>query len=166
MKRGLRAAAAVTVGLGMIAGGGTAGAAPKDTLELRKATLVAGPPSAPPCTIVPQHPAPGDRYRACGPDGRSVFDLSAAYVATTPRDAKAVRTPSGSWVVEVTLAPGASEAVRRATARLRGSQMAMVHEGRVISAPLVQEPVDGPRLQIGGSFDQKAAVQLATELKG
>lgn len=167
MRRGLSFTAATCVALGTITSGivgpgAMANATPKATLEFRQAT-VAEPPSNLPCRLVPQNPRPDQAFRACGPDHRTVYALSSAYVATTPQDARAVQTQSG-WAVEVTLDPGAAEMVRRYTATHIGTQLGLVHDGTVLSAPLITSAV-GSRMQIGGRPDQQSAVQLATELK-
>lgn len=168
MRRGLSFTAATCVALGTITSGivgpgAMANAAPKATLEFRQATVV-GPPSNLPCKLVPQNPRPEQSFRACGPDHRTVYSLSAAYVATTPESARAVHV-QGGWAVEVRLSPGAAEMLRRYTATHIDTQLGIVHDGTVLSAPIIKSAVGGS-LQITGLPDQPSTVQLATELKG
>ncbi|TWS23069.1 hypothetical protein FK268_16925 [Tsukamurella sputi] len=169
MRRGLSFTAATCVALGTITSGivgpgAMANATPKATLEFRHAT-VAEPPSDLPCRLVPQNPRPDQAFRACGPDHRTVYALSAAALTTTPRAATADRPQGGQWVVTVTLNPGAAEMLRRYTATHVGSQLAFVHAGRVLTAPVIRDGFGSP-VQITGLADQQSAVQLATELKG
>jgi len=82
---------------------------------------------------------------------------------------------NGSWVVVVSLRDGAAGADQwnaLATACFNGTdvcptkQLAIVLDGKVISAPTVQEPVfSGGNVQITGSFTEKEAKQLAKYLQ-
>ena len=82
---------------------------------------------------------------------------------------------NGSWVVVVSLRDGAEGADQwnsLATACFNGTdvcpskQLAIVLDGKVISAPTVQEPVfSGGNVQITGSFTEKEAKQLAKYLQ-
>ncbi len=82
---------------------------------------------------------------------------------------------NGSWVVVVSLRDGAEGEDQwnaLATACFNGTdvcptkQLAIVLDGKVISAPTVQEPVfSGGNVQITGSFTEKEATQLAKYLQ-
>jgi len=82
---------------------------------------------------------------------------------------------NGAWVVVVSLRDGAEGEDQwnaLATACFNGTdvcptkQLAIVLDGKVISAPTVQEPVfSGGNVQITGSFTEKEATQLAKYLQ-
>ncbi len=82
---------------------------------------------------------------------------------------------NGAWVVNVSLRDGAQGSDQwnaLATACFNGTevcptkQLAIVLDGKVISAPTVQEPVfTGGNVQISGSFTEKEAKQLAKYLQ-
>lgn len=73
---------------------------------------------------------------------------------------------SGSWVVQVDLTPAGATAFADLTGRSVGKQIAIVVDGALVSAPIVQAPITGGAVQINGNFDRAAATGLADRIMG
>jgi preprotein translocase subunit SecD len=77
----------------------------------------------------------------------------------------------GTWGVQVALDPEGTTAFAAATAEAvtltpPANQIAIVVEGVVVSAPIVQAPIDSGQAQISGGFTQQEADDLAVALGG
>lgn len=95
-----------------------------------------------------------------GPARVSGTDVKSATAAQVPRSPSA----PGGWVVEFALTgPGAGR-LSAATSRLLGRQLAIVVDGIVVSAPVVQARISGGRGSIGGNLTERRAKALASEL--
>ncbi|MCC8139209.1 MAG: protein translocase subunit SecD [Lachnospiraceae bacterium] len=70
-----------------------------------------------------------------------------------------------SYVVELTLTDEGAEKFAEATAANVGYQIAIVYDGEVISAPVVNEAITDGRCQISGSFTYEEADQLASTIR-
>jgi hypothetical protein len=128
------------------------------------------------CANVPvtAEPPAGEPLVTCSVTGDRVYQLGPVAV-------------SGAEIVSVSAAPGqggssgwtitlkASEAGRTGiadlTRRLSGrqppeNQLAVVVDGRVVTAPAVQGPITAGEIQISGSFDQAAARDLVARITG
>ncbi len=81
-------------------------------------------------------------------------------------DARAMTDPSsGRWVVSQEFnSVGAKHFGETTTANV-GKRFAIVLDNKVISAPVIQEPITGGRGQISGNFDAKGANDLAVLLR-
>jgi hypothetical protein len=78
-----------------------------------------------------------------------------------------------SWGIDLGLEPVDARAFEQLSAKAAaaepeqpGNKIAMVVNGAVISAPTVAQPIAGGRIQITGSFDQRAAKRLFHQLIG
>jgi preprotein translocase subunit SecD len=99
---------------------------------------------------------------ACSTDGSEQFRLAAAKVVGTDVDsAKASRDrTTGTWQITLHFTDRGQRAFTRLTKQLVGKRMAVVVDGRVVSAPHIQAQIDGGA-QISGSFTQAGAEALA-----
>jgi preprotein translocase subunit SecD len=79
-------------------------------------------------------------------------------VATASR----LRDPDGSPALLVTMAPAAQKRFAQLTAERVGGTLAIRLDGRILSEPLINEPILRGRAQISGmSGDVKAAARAA-----
>ncbi|MDF0528838.1 hypothetical protein P0W64_07805 [Tsukamurella sp. 8F] len=156
------AASVAVTGAGII-GTGVATAVPAGhTLEFRSVTSskqVATCPS-------PSRAGETQPIEACALDGKTLYALAPAMIATTPTAARPERDrTSGRWTVHVTLAPGAAEMVSRYTATHIGEFLALVHDGVVLRAPRIASQ-SGGEIVLAGGFTQQSATAVAQELRG
>lgn len=79
--------------------------------------------------------------------------------------ARAFHGEAGSFV-EVTFRPDAARRLARVTGENIGQQLAIVVDGKLISAPVIRDPIDGGRAYISGQFTQQQAEELAQSLGG
>lgn len=121
------------------------------------------------CTLRPRPTQPGDNVILC--DGAGFrYGLCPSEL---PTDAVAQAVPLqgafDDWVVQVELTDAAAPAFTDMTRRVSQfgpplNQVAIVLNGAVVSAPAVQEPIEGNTLQITGAFTQAEAEALAASL--
>lgn len=69
------------------------------------------------------------------------------------------------YVVELTLTDDGTTKFAVATAANVGSQIAIVYDGEIISAPTVNEAIGGGQAQISGDFTYEEAEQLASTIR-
>ncbi|HEU5155399.1 MAG TPA: hypothetical protein VFU43_00245 [Streptosporangiaceae bacterium] len=106
-------------------------------------------------------------------DGTTCYQLTTGGL-TIARFQKVEVMPSAvsrGWLILLTLRPDDGVAFERLTtqvhqARPPRNQLALVVDGRVISAPTVQGPISGGKVQIEGNFTRDAAQHIADQLDG
>jgi len=82
------------------------------------------------------------------------------------RDASAGRNPqSGEWVVNFSFDAAGARRFAEITTRQVGQPFAIVLDGKVISAPVIREPITGGQGQISGHFTAQSANDLAVLLR-
>ena len=100
---------------------------------------------------------PGERYairRQVAVDGADLTDARAG------RDAR-----TGEWVVNFTLDSSGARRFAEVTRTNVGRPFAIVLDDKVISAPVIREPITGGQGQISGSFTAASANDLAVLLR-
>jgi preprotein translocase subunit SecD len=68
------------------------------------------------------------------------------------------------WVVDFNLTSSGANTFANVTRQLVGKQLAIILDAKVISAPVINEPITGGRGTISGSFTEQSAKDLATVL--
>lgn len=68
---------------------------------------------------------------------------------------------SYGWMVSFTLTPNGAEKFFDLTSENRGRNLAIVWGDKVISNPVINDPIAGGRAEISGSFSEQEAVRLA-----
>ncbi|WP_326638814.1 protein translocase subunit SecD [Streptosporangium sp. NBC_01755] len=116
--------------------------------------------------------APDKQYVGCSTDGSTKFILDKAAVTGTSIDSASsgVDQTTGEWLVQLSFKGQGPDQWSKVTTTAFNSQaprnqVAMVLDGMVISAPVIQEPITGGRAQISGNFTQVSADELANQLK-
>ncbi|WP_433378214.1 protein translocase subunit SecD [Streptosporangium sp. CA-115845] len=116
--------------------------------------------------------APDKQYVGCSTDGSTKFILDKAAVTGTSIDSASsgVDQTTGEWLVQLSFKGQGPDQWSKVTTTAFNSQaprnqIAMVLDGMVISAPVIQEPITGGRAQISGNFTQVSADELANQLK-
>ncbi|MER6831089.1 protein translocase subunit SecD [Streptosporangium sp. NPDC000563] len=116
--------------------------------------------------------APDKQYVGCSQDGGTKFVLEKAAVTGTSIDtaSSGVDQTTGEWLVQLSFKGQGPDQWSKVTTTAFNSQaprnqVAMVLDGVIISAPVIQEPITGGRAQISGSFNQVTADELANQLK-
>jgi preprotein translocase subunit SecD len=110
-----------------------------------------------------------DYLLACGTDAyRKVgFLLAVAEITEGIESAEAGKPEDHGWVIDLTLSPDATKAFAELTAELAGTgrQVALVADGKVISAPAPATAIEDGRVRLElGDVGQKAASDLAERL--
>jgi preprotein translocase subunit SecD len=115
---------------------------------------------------------PNKQFVACDQDGSAKYVLEKAAVTGTAIDSatSGVEPSTGEWLVQLSFKGQGPDQWSKVTTTAFNSeaprnQVAMVLDGVVISAPVIQEPITGGRAQISGSFTQVTATELANQLK-
>ncbi|MFF0312510.1 protein translocase subunit SecD [Streptosporangium sp. NPDC004379] len=116
--------------------------------------------------------APDQQYVGCSQDGSAKYILDKAAVTGTSIDkaTSGVDQTTGEWLVQLSFKGQGPQQWSKVTTTAFNSQpprnqVAMVLDGVVISAPVIQEPITGGRAQISGNFTQVTADELANQLK-
>lgn len=115
---------------------------------------------------------PAKQFVACSQDGSAKYVLDKAAVTGSAIDtaSSGVDPTTGEWLVQLSFKGQGPDQWSKITTTAFNSQaprnqVAMVLDGVVISAPVIQEPITGGRAQISGSFTQVTADELASQLK-
>jgi hypothetical protein len=74
--------------------------------------------------------------------------------------------PDGTYALSVKLLSGDRDAFAKLTKDNLNKQVALVVNGRVITAPRIDTPITGGRLLVTGQFTKPMADQLAVDLTG
>ncbi|MEK7432757.1 MAG: protein translocase subunit SecD [Cyanobacteriota bacterium] len=93
------------------------------------------------------------KWKDTGLDGRMITD------------AKTQPNQGGEWAVVVNFNPEGAKLFGDLTTKYVGKQIAIDLDGKVISAPNVNEPITGGSASISGGFDAKSAQELVIKLK-
>jgi preprotein translocase subunit SecD len=109
----------------------------------------------------------GDHVAACSEDGAAKYLLGPAVVEGTAVTDAAAGTESGTgaWIVNVDFDNAGSATWATYTADNVGNQVAITLDGRVVSAPTINNAIPGGTTQITGDFTQEEATALANQLK-
>ncbi|WP_188187843.1 SecDF P1 head subdomain-containing protein [Nonomuraea sp. SYSU D8015] len=105
-------------------------------------------------------------------DGTACYRLAEGLTVRRVGDAQAgIRTGDTEWTVQVRLEKADADAFHRLTAGLHQqppprNRLAIVVEGKVLTAPTLTQPIPGDELEITGNFTQEAATDLARRLQG
>ncbi|SCX50702.1 preprotein translocase subunit SecD [Klenkia marina] len=112
---------------------------------------------------------PESYLAACSEDGTAKYLLGPAVIEGTDVTSASAGTmqQTGEWIVTVDFNSSASStwAAYTAQAAAARSAVAIVLDGRVVSAPTVQSAITGGSTQITGSFTQTDAETLANQLE-
>ena len=77
------------------------------------------------------------------------------------KSAKASSDPRNGWRVAVELTEKGRQQLKDATTQYQGQRIGIVSGGRLITAPMVNEPISGGRVEISGAFTETTARTLA-----
>ncbi|HEY0418964.1 MAG TPA: protein translocase subunit SecD, partial [Acetobacteraceae bacterium] len=128
------------------------------TFRLTDETANTAAPVAPPgVDFLPLEGRAGQRIavrRRVEVDGANLTDARAGQNGQT-----------GQWVVNFTFDSVGTRRFAEVSRNNVGHPFAIVLDERVISAPVINEPITGGRGQISGSFDAKSATELAVLLR-
>ena len=107
-----------------------------------------------------------DYVATCSADGTLKYLLGPAVVeGTNISDARAgTRPTTGEWIVQLDFDSKGSTAWANYTAANVGKQVGITLDGKVISAPKINQAINGGT-EISGSFTQATAEELANQLK-
>ena len=72
--------------------------------------------------------------------------------------------PGGGWIVYVDLTAEGTEAFETATEAAVGSEIAIIIDGRVVSAPVVAVPISSGDVVVASGLTQREAIALASRL--
>ncbi|WP_283132975.1 protein translocase subunit SecD [Rhizohabitans arisaemae] len=118
---------------------------------------------------------PGKQFVACDDAGAGKYILEKADIVGTEVStaSSGIDPTSNEWVVQVEFKNEGGKKFAQLTSRVNlqqipqgpRNQVAMVLDGVVISAPVINEPIPGGTAQISGGFEQKDAEDLANQLK-
>ncbi|MCW2742248.1 MAG: secD, partial [Blastococcus sp.] len=109
---------------------------------------------------------PEDYVASCREDGSAKYLLGPAVVeGTDVTDASpGTRQGTGEWIVQLDFNGAGSKAWAAYTSANVGKNVGITLDGRVISAPTINQAIAGGT-EISGSFTQETATDLANQLK-
>jgi hypothetical protein len=121
------------------------------------------------CDLKPRPMKDDDNVILCDADGFRYGLGPSALPAAPVESATPGPGPTGDWLVTVTLDAAATQAFTDFTSRLSQfhpplNQAAIVINGVVVTAPVVNETITGGQLQITGPFSQEEAQALTDSL--
>lgn len=87
--------------------------------------------------------------------------------STIVKEAHARQDPHVGWTVAITLTDEGKKKFLEVTTKYVGKRIGIISEGRLISAPVVAEPIAGGSVEISGALTETTARHLAdTLMKG
>ena len=99
--------------------------------------------------------------------GKDAYELGPVVVdGADVTEAGAVENAAVGWSVIVELTPEGTDALASATRMSVGDRIAMVVDGRVVSAPTVQAPIDSGSVIVRSGVSEAQAKALAARLGG
>ncbi len=105
----------------------------------------------------------GDQVVAC--EISTKYLLGPAEVLGTDVEKATVDNGANGWGVVVEMTPAGKDKFAALTRRAVQKQVAILLDGRVVSAPTIQEPITGGAVEIHGKFTRAKAVSLAASLQ-
>ncbi|GAA2114795.1 SecDF P1 head subdomain-containing protein [Actinomadura alba] len=106
-------------------------------------------------------------------DGTECYRLAPGMTVTRVERIEAALSPNGGsgWHVQIDLVPADGTAFGSLTRQVAGeqsprNQLALVVDGRVVSAPAVQEAITGGQVQISSNFSRQEAERLVRQMTG
>lgn len=110
----------------------------------------------------------GETVVVLEPTSMDLYELGPAIVdGADVADAEAVDEQAGAgWSVTARLTPEGSDALASATRAAVGDRIAIVVDGRVISAPTVQAPIGAGSVVVATGLSEAEAKALADRLEG
>ncbi|GAA2907751.1 hypothetical protein GCM10010517_74180 [Streptosporangium fragile] len=135
------------------------------------------PPATPPAAlhlrpVLKAGPPPCDGTDLPDTENTACYGLDEGMTVGQAVQAKAgALADTDQWVIQVTLNPADAAAFGELTGRLARessprNQLAIVIDGKVVSAPVVEEPIPGGEVQISGDFTRETATAYARRLNG
>jgi preprotein translocase subunit SecD len=109
---------------------------------------------------------PTDYVATCAQDGAAKYLLGPAVVEGTDisNASAGTRQTTGEWIVQLSFNSKGTSAWAAFTAANVGKQVGITLDGKVISAPSINQAISGGT-EISGSFTQASATTLANQLK-
>lgn len=103
----------------------------------------------------------------CSQDGTQVYLLDKSIIAgeEIANATSGLNQQAGEWVVDLEFKSQGAKTWADFTAANVGVQTAFVLDSKVVSAPVINEPIPGGKTQITGRFTQDSARELANVLK-
>ncbi|MDG4669073.1 protein translocase subunit SecD [Mycobacterium sp. 236(2023)] len=103
----------------------------------------------------------------CSQDGSQVYLLDKSIISGEEIEnaTSGLNQQAGEYVVDLSFKDQGSKTWAEFTAANVGTQTAFVLDSRVVSAPVINEPIPGGNTQITGQFTQDTARELANVLK-
>ncbi|ADT99774.1 protein translocase subunit SecD [Mycolicibacterium gilvum] len=103
----------------------------------------------------------------CSQDGTTVYLLDKSIIAgeEIANATSGLNQQAGEYVVDLEFKDQGSKTWAEFTAANVGVQTAFVLDSKVVSAPVINEPIPGGKTQITGQFTQDTARELANVLK-
>jgi preprotein translocase subunit SecD len=109
---------------------------------------------------------PTDYIASCSTDGSTKYLLGPAVIEGTDvsNAAPGTRSTTGEWIVQLDFKSAGSAKWAKYTAANVGHSVGITLDGRVVSAPRINQAIAGGT-EISGSFTQQSATTLANQLK-
>lgn len=108
---------------------------------------------------------------ACDSDGNRYLLGKVELDGARVTEVKAAAGQDLAWIVNLSLDDEGSQSFTRLTTELAAktppqNQLAIVVNGRVVSAPTVMSPITGGKVQISSNFTKQDAEKLAADITG
>lgn len=68
----------------------------------------------------------------------------------------------GKWIIYLTLTKAGADKFRIETCRLIGKQLAIILDGKLMSAPVLRAPIEDGMIVISGNFDEDWLVKMTS----
>jgi preprotein translocase subunit SecD len=109
---------------------------------------------------------PGDYIASCSQDGTTKYLLGPAVIEGTDvsNAQPGTRSTTAEWIVQLDFKSAGSSKWAAYTAANVGNSVGITLDGRVVSAPRINQAISGGT-EISGSFTQQSATTLANQLK-
>lgn len=104
-------------------------------------------------------------------DGSECYRVQPGMTNIRADEVNAAQGQTGGWLIQVTLDHADGQAFSELTSRLHRepeprNRLAIVIDGKVLSAPTIMSPIPGGSLEISGTFTRQEATELAERLGG
>ena len=123
--------------------------------------------------VTASHPGPCANGELVSSEGSECFTVGKGFSVDRLKALEAkppsAQTGQAGWSVELELFPEDAQTFRSLTAEASaspGRQIAMIFQGKILSAPQVTEPITAGEVSISGNFTPKYATELVKRIVG
>ncbi|WP_154814402.1 SecDF P1 head subdomain-containing protein [Actinophytocola xinjiangensis] len=111
-------------------------------------------------------PAPGEGTTALPDSEGQTLHVEEPFLTITRLEGATVEQQQTTWGLNITMTPEDGDVFAEWTGAHTGEQVAMIVDGQIVSAPMIQGAIPGGKVSISGQYSQSEAQALLHQITG